>query len=144
MRQRRSSKSRWNKLRDERSGDGHATPQKQINQKTEKAVEQTRVSWLSCRMPTVKRRNSVTHHTATKYVPAPFRVSIHLALCILYCSAAILSNSLYMPSETAKSPEVARLVPAMAVGERQIPISRARQIPISRVRVFGEAPAEVW
>jgi hypothetical protein len=29
-----------------------------INQKTEKAVEQTRVSWLSCRMPTVKRHNS--------------------------------------------------------------------------------------
>jgi len=41
----------------ERSGGGHATPQKQINQKTEKAVEQTRVSWLSCRMPTVKRHS---------------------------------------------------------------------------------------
>jgi len=49
------------------AGGGHATPQKQINQKTEKAVEQTRVSWLSCRMPTVKRHNSVTHHTATKF-----------------------------------------------------------------------------
>jgi hypothetical protein len=80
--------------------------------------------------------------TTTQILSSVVRVSIHLALCI--ARRLLLSNSLYMPSETAKSPEVARLVPAMALGERQIPISRARQIPISRARVFGEAPAEVW
>jgi hypothetical protein len=69
----------------------------------------------------------VTHQVTPHRSDTKFRSGcpFHLALCI---ARLLLSNSLYMPSETAKSPEVARLVPAMALGERQIPISRARQI----------------